>query len=147
MDWRRRPSSSGVNDGALLVNYLGHGSEDGWGGGIFTATDAESLNNGLKLPFFIAMTCWNGWFPNPYTTTLAEALVNAPLGGAVAVWASSGMTEPEGQSLMNKELIRLLFNGEALTLGEATARAKAAVGDMDVRRTWILFGDPATRLK
>jgi hypothetical protein len=48
---------------------------------------------------------------------------------------------------MDKELLRLLFNGEGLTIGEATARAKAAVGDMDIRRTWILFGDPAARLK
>jgi hypothetical protein len=48
---------------------------------------------------------------------------------------------------MNKELIKLLFNGELLTLGEATARAKASVSDQDIRRTWILFGDPTTRLK
>jgi len=25
--------------------------------------------------------------------------------------------------------------------------AKAATKDLDVRRTWILFGDPTTRLK
>jgi hypothetical protein len=48
---------------------------------------------------------------------------------------------------MNGELIRLLFNGEGLTIGEAAARAKAATIDQDVRRTWIFFGDPATRLK
>jgi hypothetical protein len=34
-----------------------------------------------------------------------------------------------------------------LTLGEAVRRAKAATGDSDVRRTWILFGDPTTKLK
>jgi len=44
-------------------------------------------------------------------------------------------------------LVRLLFNGEGLTLGEATAGAKAATIDQDVRRSWILFGDPTTRLK
>ena len=48
---------------------------------------------------------------------------------------------------MNKGLVRLLFNGEGLTLGEATAQAKAATDDMDVRRSWILFGDPTTKLK
>lgn len=63
------------------------------------------------------------------------------------MWASSGLTEPDGQAVMNKELIRLLFSGERLTLGEATAGAKAATGDQDVRKTWILFGDPTTRLK
>jgi hypothetical protein len=48
---------------------------------------------------------------------------------------------------MNKELIRLLFGREFLTLGEATARAKASVTVQDIRKTWILFGDPSTRLK
>ncbi len=65
----------------------------------------------------------------------------------MGVWASSGLTEPEGQSDMNRELIRLLFNGESLTLGQAAVRAKSATTDQDVRRTWILFGDPTTRLK
>jgi hypothetical protein len=41
----------------------------------------------------------------------------------------------------------LLFNGESLTLGEAVKKAKGAVSDQDVRRTWILFGDPTTRLR
>jgi hypothetical protein len=45
------------------------------------------------------------------------------------------------------DLVQLLFNGESLTLGEAVSGAKGAVSDQDVRRTWILFGDPTTRLK
>jgi len=44
-------------------------------------------------------------------------------------------------------VVYLLFNGQGLPLGEATARAKAATSDQDMRRTWILFGDPTTRLK
>jgi len=48
---------------------------------------------------------------------------------------------------MNQELVRLLFNGQNLTLGESIAGAKAATSDMDVRKSWILFGDPTTRLK
>jgi len=63
------------------------------------------------------------------------------------VWASSGMTEPGGQLKMNQELVRLLFSPEGLTIGEAAMKAKRAVSDKDIRRTWILFGDPATRLR
>jgi hypothetical protein len=48
---------------------------------------------------------------------------------------------------MSLEFLRLLFSGEAGTLGEAAARAKAATDDLDVRRTWILFGDPSLRLR
>ena len=79
--------------------------------------------------------------------SLAEALIKTQDGGAVAVWTSSGLTDPDAQLQMNKGLVRLLFNGEGLTLGEATAGAKAATIDQDVRRSWILFGDPTTRLK
>jgi hypothetical protein len=92
-------------------------------------------------------SCLNGYFQDPYSETLGEALIKAKGGGAIGVWTSSGLTEPDKQAVMNKELIRLLFNGQSLTLGEATARAKAATGDQDVRKTWILLGDPTTRLR
>jgi hypothetical protein len=97
---------------------------------------------------FVMMTCLNGYFHDAALDSLAEALLKTERGGAVAVWASSGLTMPVEQALMNQELYRLLFaNRPALTLGDATVRAKAVVSDGDIRRTWILFGDPTTRLK
>jgi hypothetical protein len=63
------------------------------------------------------------------------------------VWTSSGLTEHAPQLVLNKELTRLLFNGEDLTIGEAAMKAKRAVNDKDIRRTWILFGDPSMQLK
>ena len=63
------------------------------------------------------------------------------------MWASSSMTYPTGQELMNQELYRLLLADRDLALGEAVIRAKAATLDLDVRRTWVLFGDPTMRLK
>jgi hypothetical protein len=46
---------------------------------------------------------------------------------------------------MNQELFVQLFN-YSKTVGEAIIQAKASVQDIDVRRTWILFGDPAIKL-
>jgi hypothetical protein len=139
---------SSLNQGPLLVNYMGHGTVQGWRGGIFGSDDAEALTNGLRLPFFIHMACLNGWFHDPYQEEgMAEALLKAEGGGAVAAWASSALTLHAPQLVMNKELVRLLFNGEDLTIGEVVKRAKASITDPDVRRTWILFGDPSTRLK
>jgi subtilisin family serine protease len=137
-----------LNAGRLLVNYIGHGSVDTWASEeLLTNADAAALTNSPRLPFVISMTCLNGFLHDPYTDSLAEALLKAERGGAIAVWASSGLTEPFGQAAMDKELIRLLFGGQSPTIGEATARAKTAVSDQDIRRTWILFGDPAMRLK
>jgi len=138
---------NGINQGALLVNFIGHGSVESWRGSLLTLEDGDNLVNGLRLPFFINMTCLNGFFQNPYGETLAESLLKAPQGGAVGVWASSGLTEPDKQAVMNRELIRLLFGNKGMTLGEAIAKAKSSVSDHDIRRTWILFGDPTTRLK
>ncbi len=136
-----------INQGQLLVNYFGHGSTQIWNGNLLTYTDALNLTNSPNLPFFVSTTCLNGFFQDPYSESLAEGLLKAPLGGAVAVWTSSGLTDPEDQVPLNEELIQLLFNGQGLTIGEAVKRAKQAVTNSDVRRTWILFGDPTLRLK
>jgi hypothetical protein len=94
------------------------------------------------------MTCLNGYFHDAALDSLGESLIKAETGGAVAVWASSGMTGPTDQALLNKELYRQLLNRvPALTLGEAVMRAKMATLSSDVRRTWILLGDPAIVLK
>ncbi|TLY39191.1 MAG: hypothetical protein E6K61_10205, partial [Nitrospirae bacterium] len=66
-------------------------------------------------------------------------------GGAVAVWASSSLSEAAEQVDMNRKLLQGL--SARLTLGEAVAQAKTVARDPNVRRTWILFGDPTTRLK
>jgi hypothetical protein len=136
-----------VNQGPLLVNYVGHGSIELWRGSLLDTGDDGEFTNGTHLPLFVNMTCLNGYFQAPNADSLAESLLNAKGGGAVAVWASSGLTEPEGQAAINQELIRLLFDGESLTLGEVAMRTKAATNDTDIRRTWIFFGDPTTKLK
>jgi len=111
-----------------------------------TNDDAPGLTNTQKLSFFVMMTCLNGYFDDPALDSLAEALLKAN-GGASAVWASSSQCEPGGQEQLNLELYRLLFSGDPITIGEATARSKQASSDVDVRRSWILFGDPAMRLR
>jgi hypothetical protein len=136
-----------INQGPLLVNFSGHGAQQTWRGNLLKSTDATALTNTNRLSFFVNMTCLNGFFQDVYLESMAEALLKAPQGGAVAIWSSSGLTYPDQQSLMNAELIRLLFNGQSLRLGEATMRAKTATTDQDVRRTWILFGDPSMRLR
>jgi len=107
--------------------------------------DAHALRNDW-YPFVVAMTCLNGYFQDPQEESLAEALLAGP-GGAVAVWASSGLTDAASQVVIDEALLRLLFApGPAPTLGEVTRAAKAATSEMDIRRSWILFGDPTTTL-
>jgi uncharacterized repeat protein (TIGR01451 family) len=137
----------GFNKGASVVNYLGHGSVNTWHG-ILSTEDVKQLTNRENPSLVIAMTCLIGYIQDPSIESLAESLLKSEQGGAIAVWASSSMTEPAEQVLMNAELYRSLFSaGNKLTLGELTAKAKAAAKNSDIRRTWLLLGDPTMRLK
>ncbi len=137
-----------INSGKLIVNYIGHGSVEVWSReDLLDDGAAASLTNGSLLPVFLIMNCLNGFFHDVYTESLAQALLFSKNGGAVAVWASSGLTSPEPQLQMDQNVVKSLFTQPSLALGDATRRAKSDITDSDARRTYILFGDPLLRLK
>jgi hypothetical protein len=146
-DLARDQIISALDQGPMLVNYYGHGSLTDWTGAALLENDlANGLTNANRLSVFIMMTCLNGYAHDAYIDSLAEATLKAPEGGAMAVWASSGMTEPGPQFAMSSEFYRQAFGNQSLRLGQAIQNAKAATIDNDVRRTWMLLGDPAMRL-
>jgi len=138
-----------LGSGERIVNYQGHGSVDRWGDSLLTGTDAASLTN-VPFPVFLMFTCLTGYFHDPALDSLAESLLKADHGGAVAVYASSGMTDSASEDALNRELLQRLFaagtRAQPVVLGEVAAAALAAVDDSDLRRTYLLFGDPAMRL-
>jgi uncharacterized repeat protein (TIGR01451 family) len=139
---------AGINSGKLLVNYDGHGAVEVWSGeDLLDDTSAGTLTNGGQLPLFVIMNCLNGFFHDVYTQSLAEALLLSKNGGAVAVWASSGLTSPQPQLLMNQKLTNSLFQQPAPALGDAVKNAKANIDDADARATFILFSDPLLHLR
>ena len=137
-----------INRGHKVVSYAGHGSVTSWRGGLLTSEDARLMENLHRPSFFTLMTCLNGYGLDPSVDSLAEALIKAE-GGAIAVWSSSGMTHPEEQAAMNRALYGLLFseNARQRTIGEIVVRAKEATSNSDIRRTWILIGDPTLKLR
>ncbi len=142
----------GINEGQAIVSYAGHGSVDIWRGEILRSEDGEIMRNGNQLSVFLMMTCLNGYFEDPMLESLGEAMMKAERGGAVAVWGSSGMCEAGEQAAVSKEMMRELNSVEGLTkkkvtIGEAARRAKGRIGDVDVRRTYVLLGDPTMRLR
>ncbi len=137
-----------LNGGPRIVNYYGHGSIGLLRGNLLTSDDAATLNNYDNLSLFTLMNCLNGYFQDISGNSLAEALLKAN-GGAAAVWTSTGLTFPNEQARMNQQLYTLLLGDSRnrLTLGEAIQQAKAITSDSDVRKTWVLLGDPTTRIK
>jgi hypothetical protein len=138
---------SSLNSGQSVTVYSGHGNVNIWGGSIFTGPDAAALTNGNRLSFVVVMDCLNGYFDDPALVSLAESFLSAPNGGAVASFASSGLTLPDGQHQMGLKMFQLLYSGSPMAIGDASRQAKSATTDIDVRRTWILFGDPTLKIR
>ncbi|MGH9724506.1 MAG: C25 family cysteine peptidase, partial [Candidatus Acidiferrales bacterium] len=136
-----------LNNGAVIVNYTGHGSEEQWSfADLFDDSSATALTNGGRLPVFLLMDCLNGFFHDVYATSLSTSILLAPNGGGVAVWASSGFTNAPPQAGMDQALLHVLSANPSTPIGQAILKAKSGVSDPDVRRTWILFGDPSMRI-
>jgi len=95
----------------------------------------------------VLMTCLNGYSHDAYIDSLGESLLKAPQGGAMAVWASSGFTESDPQFVMSSQFYRQLFSSTSVRLGDAFKPAKSTISDPDVKRTWLLLGDPSMRIR
>ena len=137
-----------INSGQLLVNYLGHGSEEQWSGSdIFDETTVSTLTNSSQLPIFLIMDCLNGFFQDVYAEPLGVSLILAQNGGGVAVLASTGLNQAPPQTTLDSLVVQNAFSVNGQTMGQAILNAKASITDPDVRRTFVLFGDPAMRPK
>jgi len=143
-----------INEGALIVNYSGHGSVQIWAHEtIFNNGNVAQLTN-EEPPFFVSMSCETGYFVYPYVwnfPSLAEALLRSEK-GAVAALMPTGMTETEGQHILDTALFDAIFTEDIRTLGPAISMAKQTLlanGSQyeEVSQTFLLFGDPATELK
>jgi len=137
-----------LNAGQLLVNYLGHGSVEVWSGdALLDDTSAAALTNAPRLPVYLTFDCLNGFFHDVYTQSLSETLLLNGQGGAVAIVSSSALTDAQPQARLDRSLVQALFQNGGATLGDALVQAKASIKAKDVRRTYLLFGDPLLRLK
>ncbi len=138
---------AGLNQGVDLVSYVGHGSVQSWSGDILAVEVLDQLSPEAKPAVFTMMNCMNGYFFDAALDSLAEALLAADA-GAVAVFAPTGITGYAPQEPMMAALFEMLeTNTEGMTFGEAVAVAKQAAGSDDVRRTWVVLGDPMIHVR
>lgn len=136
--------------GADFVHYVGHGSRTSWAQEqILKVSDMGDLRS-ARLPLVTAMNCLNGYILHPATPALGEALVLQPQGGAVAYWGPTAITGSIGQQRLATEFFAALHSGAHDTVGDAIRAAKSRLADDPRTRlhldTWILLGDPTTRV-
>ncbi len=143
----------GFNNGASLINYIGHG-----GGGIWSDSrmldfedPEQNLTNISQLPLVMSMTCYTAAFDGT-KNSLAEELLRSANGGAIAVIGATSIGLLDGDYNLNVELLDVIFRGRTQNIGAIFAQAKTqflinSPGFLDLAEVFSLLGDPAARLK
>jgi len=142
---------NGFNDGALIVNYIGHGGVDRLAQkGMLLISDVASLQNSERFPIVTAMTCIIGQYAIPGFTSLSEALMLKNDGGAVAVWSPTGLSANNLAKILDGEFFRAIFIEGEKRLGQSVRRALKAYseqgGEPLMLDIYTLLGDPATQV-
>ncbi len=141
-----------INDGVLLVNYMGHSGYNNWTNEqILTIADIEAMYN-QRLPLVITASCSFSRFDD-FKISGGEAMILNDRGGALALISAARTVYAQPNMLLNLELAKelLKFNSETgrlNTIGDAyrLAKNKRAKSSCSNRLPFVLFGDPAIRL-
>jgi len=142
-----------INNGQLLLHFLGHGGRFVWRTGapdyrnssdLFSTRNIDQLQNRGRLPMVLSMTCSSGPFDHPEAGSIAEAFLVHADGGAVGVLAASWRV-PASQSFSSLLMGELTQNGQSV--GEAIMKAKQSEPNRALVESYNLLGDPALVLQ
>ena len=140
--------------GSLVVNYTGHGGEDGWSNAkIFEIPDIQALSNIHALPFYVTATCEFGRWDEYNFRCGGEWLLSNPNGGAIGLLTSVRVVYSSANFAINTRFYDNIFdfgsaNNQALTLGEIFRLTKNATFPVATTntRSFSLLADPALSL-
>ena len=149
---------SGIDKGALIVNYFGHGGEDGLAGErIFLKPNIESLQNLCKLNCFVTVTCEFTKFDNPLRETAGEFTYWNKEAGAIGLITTTRQVFVIFGTDFNNVLEQYLFSfsdNDSYSDYEYPSAAEAlrltkndpAIASQSQRRLVFYIGDPAMQL-
>jgi len=150
-----------INNGCLIFNYTGHGSENGLAHeGILKTGDITSWKNTGKLPLFITATCEFSRFDdieiNNLTgeliqkTSAGELALTGITTGAIALMSTTRVVYSAPNAFLNRNIFNFAFDrdssGSALAFGDIIRLAKNNSGSGPNKRNFTLLGDPALKL-
>ena len=146
-------------DGTSIMQYTGHGNFTVWSDDAFFAHgwngffDVDSLTNagsGAKFPWLIVHNCLTGGFQDANDVTQGEAWLKSSAGGAMALFAPSGLNDTYSNvDITNKIWGDLFGPTKERVLGNAVAAAMNFVCGQGAQQTcqnYVLLGDPTTRM-
>jgi hypothetical protein len=133
------------NEGALVINYTGHGNEKLLADErIFTEADIELLDNKL-YPFMVTATCEFGRQDDPSLISSAERIVLRPNGGAIGILTSARPVNSPTNFLLNQQFYTSLFarkDGNYRPIGQVFLETKNNSVSGVANRNFSLIGDP-----
>jgi len=136
-------------DGALVINYTGHGGERLWAQEkIFTDLMIEQLEN-QRLPLLVTATCEFGRQDDPVFISGAELCMLRKNGGAISLVTTSRPVNAATNFLLNEAFYDAFFqkeNNQYLSLGEIFRRTKNNSMSGVSNRNFSLIGDPSLHL-
>lgn len=142
--------TSSVNEGALIVNFTGHGSESGWmQERILTFDLMRGWNNTFNLPFLVTATCEFGRNDDPGVFSGAENLLFKDVGGVISMVTTARPVFSSTNYDLNLALYSAVLteeNGQYQRLGDIIKFTKNNSLRGSLNRNFILLGDPSMRL-
>ena len=141
-----------VQDGSLIVNYIGHGGETGWAHEqILTLPTIQDWTNYNKMPVFMTATCEFGRFDDHDRVSAGEYVVLNPNGGGVGLFTTTRLVYATPNEWLNRYFYDTVFdyvNLKAQRLGDIYmgTKNKFALNSADQNyRKFALLGDPALK--
>lgn len=135
-----------INEGSLIINYNGHGSENGWTDEkLLTLDQIIRWRNKNRMPIFFTATCEFGRYDNPAVVSGAEAALLNPDGGAIALLTTTRPVFSSTNFKINEAFYDLLFQNtsEPIRLGDIFRETKNNSIEGVINRNFSLLGDPS----
>ncbi|MFN2395223.1 MAG: type IX secretion system sortase PorU [Bacteroidales bacterium] len=144
---------SRVNQGALLINYIGHGGVRGLAHErILTFDDILSWGNFYNLPVFMTATCEFSSFDQPDANELSAGVrvFLKPDGGASALFTTTRLAWAQSNFNLNDAFMRnafkLMDNDQMPRLGDLIRIAKVESSSTPNLKNFVLLGDPSMQM-
>ncbi len=141
-----------LNQGTLIVNYIGHGNPTKWAHEDVFEMDRDypRIQNEGRLCFLVAATCDFGKFDDPNEPSFTEALIWKEKSGIIGALASTRLAYSNANYGLASNFFQRLFpNGNpsaALGLAKMQAVYLNSSGSSINDQKYILFADPAMHL-
>ena len=139
-----------VQNGALIVNYIGHGGEKGFAHErILDISTIKNWTNLNRLPVFMTATCELSRYDDPDFESAGELIVMNPNGAGIAMLTTTRIVFSGSNQALAEQFYRIALEDEAhpdLRLGDIARITKNEGPNSSNTRNFTLLGDPALRM-